>query len=110
MRPSRIELPVPRGPSHGGADPAALPGDAARGRPSVKRVVLLASVLMGGPTTAALADYNVSGTCAYVDREFDENGFTGSEPVRPVRLADVQVIDGSKIVGTGVTDNLGNFS
>jgi hypothetical protein len=76
----------------------------------VKRLILLASVLIGGASTAALADYTVSGTCAYVDREFDASGFTGSEPVRPIRLADVQVIDGSNTVGNGLTDNLGNFS
>ena len=76
----------------------------------MKRLVLLASILILSATTSALADYTASGTCAYVDREFDENGFTGSEPVRPIRFADVQVINGTKTVATGFTDSLGNFS
>jgi Putative metal-binding motif/Bacterial pre-peptidase C-terminal domain len=60
-------------------------------------------------TGPVLADYNVSGRWLYVDREFDGNGFTGAEPQRPIRFADVQVIDGTKIVGAGVTDADGNF-
>ena len=76
----------------------------------MRRFVLAASLLIGCASTAALANYSVSGSCAYVDREFDANGFTGAEPVRPIRLADVQLIDGSSVVGSGVTDNSGNFS
>jgi hypothetical protein len=75
----------------------------------VKRLACVLLVL-GGAAAPALANYNVGGACAYVDREFDANGFTGSEPVRPSRLADVQVIDGTKIVGQGVTDSLGSFN
>ncbi len=60
--------------------------------------------------TPALADYSVSGRFLYVDREFDGNGFTGVEPQLPIRFADVQVVDGTKIVGAGVTDALGNFA
>jgi len=67
----------------------------------------LAAGTWGAP---ALADYNVSGRFLYVDREFDPNGFTGVEPQRPIRFADVQVMDGTKIAGQGVTDALGNFT
>lgn len=76
----------------------------------MKRLILLSSVLIGGATTTALADYTVSGTCAYVDREFDVNGFTGSEPIRPIRFADVQVIEGTKTLATGFSDSQGSFS
>jgi hypothetical protein len=74
----------------------------------VRRLACVLAVL-GAAATPALANYNVSGACAYVDREFDANGFTGVEPVLPSRLSDVQVLDGTKIVGQGVTDALGNF-
>ncbi len=64
------------------------------------------SILLASP---ALADYEVRGRFVYVDREFDATGFTGVEPLRPVRFADVQVVAGSKIIGAGVTDGNGDF-
>ncbi|MBI1949870.1 MAG: thrombospondin type 3 repeat-containing protein [Acidobacteria bacterium] len=69
----------------------------------------MALVLLAGTCLPALADYNVSGRFVYVDREFDANGFTGIEPQRPIRFAAVQVVEGTKIVGSGVTDGAGNF-
>jgi hypothetical protein len=74
----------------------------------VRRLVL-AALLLAASVVPALADYNVSGRFLYVDREFDANGFTGVEPQLPIRFADVQVMDGTKIVGAGVTDAAGNF-
>jgi hypothetical protein len=59
------------------------------------------------------ADWVASGACAYVDREFDANGFTGAEPVKPVRLADVQAIaatNNNSVLATAVTDVNGNFN
>ena len=61
------------------------------------------------------ADWTASGTFEYRDREYAITGFTGVEPTRPVRLADVEVVDananGKKaILATGVTDLLGNYS
>jgi len=74
----------------------------------VKRA-LLGLALLVWAAVPALADYNVSGRFVYVDREFDINGFTGVEPQLPVRFANVEVVEGSKIVGSGVTDSTGNF-
>jgi hypothetical protein len=74
----------------------------------VKRI-LLAIALVAGAWGAAFADYNVSGRFVYVDREWDANGFTGVEPQLPIRFAAVEVVDGTKIVGSGVTDATGNF-
>jgi hypothetical protein len=68
-----------------------------------------ALALAAACASPAFADYTVSGRFLYVDREFDASGFTGSEPQRPIRFADVQVVDGTKVVGTGVTDANGNF-
>ena len=70
---------------------------------------LLALLLAAGGFVPALADYNVSGRFVYVDREFDANGFTGVEPQKAIRFASVQVVEGTKIIGTGVTDATGNF-
>ena len=77
----------------------------------MRRLLLAITAVLAGcaATGPVLADYNVSGRWLYVDREFDVNGFTGAEPQRPIRFADVQVIDGTKIVGAGVTDADGNF-
>jgi hypothetical protein len=67
--------------------------------------------LAGALGSEARADWVASGACAYIDREFDANGFTGAEPVKPVRLADVQAIGGtSTVLATGVTDLNGNFN
>src|SRR5262245_43563587 len=71
--------------------------------------VLLAAALVACGVAPALADYNVSGRFVYVDREFKQNGFTGVEPQQPIRFASVEVVEGTKIKGSGVTDANGNF-
>ncbi len=58
----------------------------------------------------AHADYQVRGTFLYKDREFDLNGFTASEPNRPIRFADVEVLDGSTVLASGATDASGTFT
>jgi hypothetical protein len=71
----------------------------------------VAAALLVTAGSEARADWVASGACAYVDREFDANGFTGAEPVKPVRLADVQAIGGtSTVLATAVTDVNGNFN
>jgi len=75
----------------------------------VKRALAAAGLLLLA-TTAARADWVASGACAYIDREFDANGFTGAEPVRPARLVDVQVIDGNQVRGQGVANADGTFN
>lgn len=75
----------------------------------MRRGALAAAILVTACSGLAHADWVASGTCAYVDREFDASGFTGVEPVRPTRLAEVQVIEGNKVVGSGVTSATGAF-
>ena len=63
----------------------------------------------------AHANWTATGTFLYVDREFDQAGFTGLEPALPVRLATVEVVDanakgGSAVLATGATDQNGHFS
>jgi hypothetical protein len=70
-------------------------------------LVLLA--LLTGPATA----YQVSGTFVYRDREFAHPiGFTGNEPSRPIRYADVEVVDANsqQLLGSTATDANGSFS
>src|SRR5437867_13423183 len=60
-------------------------------------------------------NWTASGAFRYVDREFDQNGFTGAEPALPVRYANVEVRDakakgGAALLATGATDASGNFS
>ena len=70
----------------------------------------LLALLVAG-STPALANWTASGGCGYVDREFDASGFTGVEPIRPVRFAEVQVISGSStVIGSSLTDANGTFS
>src|SRR5437773_1341974 len=85
-----------------------MDGGPGRGAATVKRA-LLGLALLVWSCVPALADYNVSGRFVYIDREFDINGFTGVEPQQPVRFATVEVVEGTKIVGSGVTDSTGNF-
>lgn len=63
----------------------------------------------------AWADWTATGTFNYQDREFDQNGFTGVTPSRPIRFAKVEVRDanasgGNAVLATGATDAAGNYS
>jgi hypothetical protein len=79
---------------------------------SRSRFTLLAVAWLGLAPQAALADFTVSGRFLYTDREFTLGGFTGNEPNRPIRLADVQVYDAttSQVLASGATNSTGNFS
>ena len=64
------------------------------------KALLTAALVALAVPEAALADFTVTGTFLYRDRNFTYNGgFNGIEPTRPVRQANVQVIDNS----TGAT-------
>ena len=76
----------------------------------MRRGAVVAALVAATFATLARADWTASGTCSYVDREFDASGFTGVEPVRPTRLADVHVVAGNKLVGQGVTGATGTFT
>ncbi len=60
-------------------------------------------------TGDALANYTVTGTFMYRDREQDQTGFTGDEPYLPIRGADVEVLDNTTgvILESGVTNSSG---
>jgi hypothetical protein len=60
----------------------------------------------------AHADWTATGNLQYRDREFGSTGFTGNEPLLPVRFADVEIVDDGSgaVLATGVTDAVGSFS
>ncbi len=75
--------------------------------------ILAALLLAAASAELVQADFTVTGTFLYRDRAFSYNsGFTGSEPTLPVRQAEVQVRDATSgtILGTGTTDDNGDFS
>ena len=82
---------------------------------SARRLLLLPVLLWLGSFGTSYANWTASGTFRYVDREFDQNGFTGVEPSLPVRFATVEVRDFNAmpkkaVLATGATDANGNFS
>ncbi len=61
---------------------------------------------------SSAAAAQVTGQARYQDRIYDAGGFTGAEPWRPVRQAEVEIVrasDGAALA-TGVTDDTGAFS
>ncbi|HET6373963.1 MAG TPA: hypothetical protein VFG76_11695, partial [Candidatus Polarisedimenticolia bacterium] len=80
-------------------------------RPTRAGAIFLAAVFACLLPTLAHANWTASGRFVYVDREFDQTGFTGAEPQLPIRLADIEVLDTkNKVLATGVTNSTGNFS
>ncbi|HEY3174525.1 MAG TPA: PPC domain-containing protein [Candidatus Polarisedimenticolia bacterium] len=59
----------------------------------------------------AEANWTATGSFVYVDREYDQTGFTGNQPQRAIRYADVHILDSkNKILASGATDVNGNYS
>ncbi|MFQ5700941.1 MAG: MopE-related protein, partial [Acidobacteriota bacterium] len=59
-----------------------------------------------------MANWTATGTFQYVDREYDQTGFTGVETPLPVRSADVEVVDAGtmQVLATGTTGVGGLYS
>lgn len=63
-------------------------------------------------TSSAWAQATVSGVVQYQDKVYGPTGFTGAQPFRFVRQADVEIVrqsDGT-VLGTDITDNAGAYS
>ncbi len=79
--------------------------------PRVDRAGLLVLLLIASiPVTHA--DWTASGAAQYRDRAYDETGFTGAEPLLPIREADVEIVDAATgiVLAAGRTDPSGAFS
>jgi hypothetical protein len=75
----------------------------------VKR--LLFCIALGLLAVPAHANYQVRGRFLYRDRLFNLNGFTGATVDRPIRYADVELIDAaSSVLGRAITDTNGSFT
>lgn len=72
---------------------------------------LAAAILCLAPAPV-MANWTATGRFVYVDREYDQTGFTGVETQRPIRFADVHIVDnkGSKVIASVASDPNGNFS
>ena len=77
--------------------------------PSALLVVLLVAVLA---PAAPAGDFLVTGRCTYLDREWDWDGFTGQSTERPVRRADVALVDAQtgRPLGRGTTGPDGEYA
>lgn len=72
-------------------------------------LALLTLILLS--SVPAMANWTATGRFMYVDREYDQTGFTGVEPQLPIRSADVEIRDTkNKVIASGATDPNGNFS
>lgn len=79
------------------------------------RVATLISLSWLASMGLAYGNWTATGTFRYIDREFDQNGFTGTEPAVPIRYANVEVRDangkgGGALLATGATNASGSFS
>ena len=79
------------------------------GGPGGAGALLLLGLMLS--STYARADWDASGRFLYRDRSFDGTGFTGEEPLLPIRYADVEVLDNSTglVLATGSTGTNGDF-
>ena len=76
---------------------------------ATRLLALISLVLL--PRAAAEANWTATGRYTYIDREYDQTGFTGVETEVPVRFADVHILDNkNRILASGTTDANGNYS
>ncbi|HEX7879020.1 MAG TPA: lamin tail domain-containing protein [Candidatus Eisenbacteria bacterium] len=73
---------------------------------------LAAFVVLSAFASPADAAFNASGRFLYADKLWDKDGYTGQEQNLPVRHARVEILDipTLQVIGSGATDNNGNWS
>lgn len=78
----------------------------------MKTLMLLGCALASLVAGAAAQTFTVTGNFQYEDKEWSYGGWNGSDPERPVRYADVFVLNAATqaVLGTGSTDADGEFS
>ena len=79
---------------------------------SALRIVFALAALLTAVAPLRAGDFVVSGRFEYEDKAWDINGWTGADPIRPIRSADVLVMDArrDKVLAKGSTDDAGEFS
>jgi parallel beta-helix repeat protein len=75
-------------------------------------IVSFAAFAILSLTAPAFADYTASGNFVYEDKIFTTSGFTDAIQYRPIRHADVRIVDVSTgaIIATSATNQNGDFS
>ncbi len=77
----------------------------------MKKLIILLSVTLCLFLSIDLFSGTVTGNIRYLDRTFYLSGFTGTE-YKPVRYTDIEIrrYDNNNILGSGYTDNNGNYN
>ena len=84
---------------------------ASRSRIRIRIPIAMACLAFAAWAPTASANYEVRGTFQYRDRPFQLGGFTGTDVDRPIRFAEVDVIDAANaVLGSGATDANGAFT
>ena len=114
----RVE--VVRAVSWGRPEPVGPVATQLDGRGERQRVVLLpaahlpvAGRSVGGVRRSPVrrADVEVIGSFSYEDKAWNYNGWTGNDPIRPIRRAKIQVVDtAGTVLATGTSAQDGSFS
>ena len=76
------------------------------------RLVAVIFAVLVASAPAVAANWIASGQFSFRDREFNQNGFTGVEPLLPARFVDVEVVDAGSgtVLASGATTSTGSFS
>ena len=79
-------------------------------RPRTLALALAGTLTLAGGLAAQ--SFTVSGTFQYQDKEWNFSGWTGVDPLKPIRRADIYVLNNVTlaVLGTGYTEADGSFS
>ncbi len=78
----------------------------------LRHFVVAATLILSVTVLAhqSLADHRVTGKFLYEDRDFGLDGFAEIPTARPIRFAEVRIMEGATVLATGATDARGEFS
>ena len=69
----------------------------------------LSQVVMATPAPSS-SSVTISGYMLYQDKEYGVDGFTGNRPYKPIRRAPVELVSGTNVLSSTVTDQQGRFT
>ena len=72
----------------------------------------MSSQVSATPTSGTPVTITINGTVQYQDKEYDTNGFTGNQPYKAVRYAEVDLVTvpTNSVLYTALTDSTGFYS